>query len=125
MDDLKPKMLGVLRIAVALVLFSYGTQKILGFPVAEQVPPVGSMPWIAGLFELFGGFALLVGFQVRVVAFVLSGLMASAYFMAHFPRGLFPSLNGGSLAAVLSFVFLYFAVAGAGAFSIDAKRGKA
>lgn len=125
MKDLKPVMLSVMRIAVALVLFSYGTQKILGFPVAEQVPAMGTLPWVAGVLELVAGFLLLVGFQARLAAFVLSGLMASAYFIAHFPRGIYPSLNGGGLAAVLCFVFLYLAVAGPGPISIDAKRGKA
>jgi putative oxidoreductase len=110
-----------MRIVSALVLFSYGTQKILGFPVALRTPPVGSLSWIAGLLELTVGFLLLIGFMSRSAAFLLSGLMAFAYFVGHFPTSFFPSLNGGVAAAVLSFVFLYLAASGPGPLSLDAR----
>jgi putative oxidoreductase len=117
---LQSHLLSLLRIVSALVLFSYGTQKILHFPAVEQVPPVGSLPWIAGLFELILGFLVLIGFQTRIAAFVLSGVMAFAYFLRHAPQSFYPAQNGGVAAILFCFIFLYFAAAGAGPFSIDA-----
>jgi putative oxidoreductase len=117
---LQPALLSLLRIVSALVLFSYGTQKILHFPAAERVPDVGSLPWIAGLLELTLGFLVLIGFQTRAAAFVLSGLMAFAYFIGHASRGFFPAQNGGVAAILFCFVFLYIVAAGAGPFSVDA-----
>lgn len=116
----QPAMLSILRIVTGLLLLSYGTMKILHFPVGMQ-PPVGSLPYIAGCLELVGGALLLVGLATRPVAFVLSGLMAAAYFVAHMPKGFFPALNGGSLAMILSFLLLYIFVAGPGPISLDAK----
>ncbi len=122
LDLASPYLLSLLRIVSALVLFSYGTQKILHFPVAERVPPVLSLPWIAGLFELTLGFLLLIGFMSRAAAFILSGLMAFAYFIAHFPQSVFPSQNGGVAAILFCFIFLYLVAAGPGPVSIDARR---
>lgn len=119
-DHLQPYFLSLLRFISALVLFSYGTQKILHFPIVERVPPMGSLPWIAGIFELVLGFSLLIGFKTRPVAFILSGLMAFAYFLSHFPRDFFPAQNGGVAAILFCFIFLYLAVAGGGPFSVDA-----
>lgn len=121
----RPHMLSILRIALGLVLLNFGMAKIFHFHAGQFTPPVGSMSWIAGLFELIGGALFLVGFQTRLVAFVLSGLMASAYFISHFPRGFFPTENGGYAAAVFSVVLLYFVTAGAGPISLDALRKKA
>jgi putative oxidoreductase len=118
----RPYALSLLRIVAALVLFSYGTQKILGFPASDEVPIAFSLSWIAGLFELILGFALLIGFFSRASAFVLSGLMAFAYFMAHFPKGFYPAQNGGVSAILFCFIFFYLAVAGPGPVSIDALR---
>jgi putative oxidoreductase len=83
-------------------------------------PAAFSLPWIAGMLELFGGALLIVGFQTRPVAFVLSGLMAVAYWMAHAPRSPFPALNGGDAAILYCFVFLYFVFSGPGSWSVDA-----
>jgi putative oxidoreductase len=125
MEKYRPYGLSLLRIVAALVLFSYGTQKILGFPVGDKVPPAYSLSWTAGLFELILGFALLVGFYSRASAFVLSGLMAFAYFIAHFPRGFYPAQNGGVAAILFCFIFLYLAIAGPGPLSLDAwRRGR-
>lgn len=118
----QPYLLSLLRIVAALVLFSYGTQKILGFPMVERVPPVLSMPWIAGVFELVCGFLVLIGLFTRPAAFLLSGVMASAYFMAHFPKGFFPAQNGGVAAILFCFIFLYLVFSGPGPLSIDARR---
>ncbi|MGE0237698.1 MAG: DoxX family protein [Parvibaculaceae bacterium] len=118
----RPYGLSLLRIVAALVLFSYGTQKILGFPVADRVPPAYSLSWTAGLMELVLGFALLVGFYSRASAFVLSGLMAFAYFIAHFPKGIYPAQNGGVAAILFCFIFLYLTLSGPGPVSLDAVR---
>lgn len=117
----QPAMLSILRIAAGLLILSYGTMKILHFPVGMQ-PPAGSLPWFAGCFELICGALVTIGLFTRYAAFLLSGVMAVAYFYAHAPNGFFPALNSGSLAMILSFVFLYLAVAGAGPWSVDAKR---
>jgi putative oxidoreductase len=115
----QPHLLSLLRVVSSLVLFSYGTQKILHFPAAERVPDVGSMSWIAGLLELTLGFLVLVGFKTRAAAFVLSGLMAFAYFIGHASKGFYPAQNGGVAAILFCFVFLYLVAAGGGPFSID------
>jgi len=120
-ERLQPYLLSLLRAVSGLVLFSYGTQKILHFPAAQSVPPVGSLSWIAGLLELVLGLFLLIGFKTRPAAFVLSGLMAFAYFIGHFPRGFYPAQNGGVSAILFCFVFLYLSVAGGGPLSVDAK----
>lgn len=121
LSTFQPYMLSILRIVAALVLFSYGTQKILGFPISDRVPPAFSLSWTAGVLELVAGFLLLVGFQSRACAFLLSGLMAFAYFLGHAPRDFFPSLNGGVAAILFCFIFLYIFIAGPGPLSIDAR----
>ncbi|WP_283196143.1 DoxX family protein [Rhizobium sp. AN80A] len=117
---LQPALLSLLRIVSSLVLFSYGTQKILYFPAAERVPDVGSLPWIAGVFELVLGFLVLIGFQTRIAAFVLSGVMAFAYFIGHASKSFYPAQNGGVAAILFCFIFLYIFAAGAGPYSLDA-----
>ena len=111
----------VLRIVSAFLFTSHGLQKILDFPVARATPvELTSLSGIAGLLELVGGMLMLLGLFTRPVAFMLSGEMAFAYFLAHAPQGFWPILNRGELAVLYCFVFLYFAVAGGGSFSIDA-----
>jgi len=117
-----PRMLSVLRIVAGLLFFAHGTQKLLGFPASEFSPEVLSLPWIAGALELVGGPLLIVGLFTRPVAFVLSGQMAVAYWMAHAPQSPFPVLNGGDSAILYCFVFLYLVVAGPGPWSLDALR---
>lgn len=127
-DTWTPRALGLLRIVVGYLYVSHGTAKLLGFPHVAMFDnlQVFSMVGLAGVLELVGGALLLVGLFTRPVAFILSGEMAVAYFIGHAPKGNFlvPSLNGGELAVVYCFVFLFFAAAGAGAWSIDAMRGK-
>jgi putative oxidoreductase len=106
-----------------LFLLQHGTTKYLNFPVGpmNNATPT-TMSGAAGLLELVGGVLLVIGLFTRPVAFILSGMCAVAYFYSHAPRGFFPILNGGELAALYSFVLLYLAAAGGGAWSADALR---
>ena len=115
----EPRALALLRIAAGFMFMLHGTQKHLAFPAARSGVDLLSLPGIAGVMEIVGGALLIVGLFTRPVAFLLSGLMAFAYFIAHAPQAFWPILNRGELAALYSFVFLYFAVAGAGAWSVD------
>lgn len=120
-----PKMLSVLRIVSSLIFIAHGSQKLLNFPARNEgapAPDAFSMFWFAGVLELFGGLLLLIGLFSRPVAFVLSGLMAFAYFIAHAPQNVFPTLNGGDAAILYCFVFLYIVFAGPGPWSVDAAR---
>jgi putative oxidoreductase len=115
-----PRLLSILRIATAFLFMAHGTQKILGFPVPPSFAvELWSLSWVAGMLELVGGALLLVGLFTRPVAFVQSGLMAFAYFIAHAPGGFWPIVNRGELAALYCFVFLYLAAAGGGPWSLD------
>ena len=117
-----PSLLSVLRIIAGFLFVVHGTQKLFGFPAAMPGGPVDWMTrsGIAGMIEVTGGALLLAGLLTRVVAFILSGEMAAAYFIAHAPKGFWPLVNAGELAALYCFLFLYFAAAGAGPFSLDA-----
>jgi putative oxidoreductase len=118
-----PQLLSILRIVTGFLFIEHGTQKWLGFPVALPQPvQFWSTTGIAGALELVGGALMLVGLFTRPVAFILSGLMAFAYFLAHAPQGFWPIVNKGELAAQYCFLFLYFAAAGGGPWSIDAWR---
>lgn len=115
-----PRVLSLLRIVTALLFIEHGTQKLLGFPASDFSPAVLTLPWIAGLLEMVGGAAVLVGFWTRPVSFLLSGLMAVAYFTAHAPQSFFPALNGGDAAILFCFIFFYLVFAGPGPWSLDA-----
>lgn len=124
LDPWRPQLLSVLRIMSAALVLQHGTTKHLNFPAGPMNDAtIGSMSGVAGLIELVGGALLLVGFFTRPVAFVLSGMTAAAYFIAHAPKGFFPILNGGELAALYCFVFLYIAAAGGGPWSLDRAIG--
>lgn len=118
----QPQLLGALRIIAALLFIEHGTQKLFGFPASQMEGSLPPMLLVAAILETVGGILLLIGLFTRPVAFVLSGLMAFAYFMAHAPKSVFPVLNGGDAAILFCFVFLYLVAAGPGAFSIDAQR---
>ena len=116
--------LSALRVVSGFMLMQHGVQKHFGWLLpADQAfrgaPEVFSQMWIAGTLEIGGGLLLLLGLFTRPVAFVLSGLMASAYFIAHVPRGFWPILNQGELAALYCFVFLALAALGGGRLSLD------
>ena len=118
----RPQLLSALRIMTGLCCLQHGTAKLLGFPhvaMFDGLRPF-TLAWIAGVLELVGGVLIVVGLFTRPTAFVLSGLMAFAYFIGHGSRGFFPIVNGGELAVIYCFVFLYLAAAGAGPWSVDA-----
>ncbi len=118
----RPQLLSVLRIMSGLLILQHGTAKLLKFPVVSGMAnvPLSSMGGIAGIFELVGGILLVIGLFTRPAAFILSGMTAVAYFMAHAPKAFYPILNGGELAVLYCFTFLYLAAAGGGPWSIDA-----
>jgi putative oxidoreductase len=132
LEPFSSKLLAILRIVTGLLFMEHGTQKWLHFPAAPvdptkpPAPPISiaSLPGVAGIMELVGGFLIILGLFTRPVAFLLSGEMAVAYWMAHAKRGPFPVLNGGDAAILFCFVFLYLAAAGAGEWSLDRIMGK-
>lgn len=119
--QMTPRVLSVLRIISAFLFMAHGAQKLFGFLAGpdKPTPPLLSQMGIGGILEFFGGALLLVGLFTRPVAFVLSGMMAVAYFQMHAPNGFWPLQNRGELAVVYCFLFLFFAVAGGGAWSLD------
>jgi|SRR5690625_3840238 len=119
----RPLLLSVLRIMSGLLLLQHGTTKFLGFPKSQMsgISPF-TLPGIAGLMELIGGVLLVIGLFTRITAFLLSGMLAVAYFYAHAPGGFYPLLNGGELAVLYCFVFLYLAAAGGGPLALDRIR---
>lgn len=116
-----PQALAVLRIVTGLLFLLHGTQKVLGFPATEMAPPLMSLFGLAGIIEIVTGVLVLVGFFTRPAAFLASGTMAVAYWMAHAPANLFPTNNGGDAAILFCFVFLYLVFAGPGAWSVNKK----
>ncbi|WP_250458437.1 DoxX family protein [Microbulbifer litoralis] len=121
----QPRVLSLLRIVTAFLFMQHGAQKILGFPAPQRHPfELFSLSGVAGILELFGGFLMLIGLFTRPTAFVLSGLMAFAYFIAHAPQSFWPLTNGGESAVLFCFVFLYLFVAGGGSWSVDQLRGR-
>ncbi len=126
-DTWSPRLLGILRIVTGLLFLQHGTAKLFGVPHVAMFDGLQlfSLMGLAGILEAGGGVLIILGLLTRPVAFILAGEMAVAYFMAHAPKALLPLVNQGELAIMYCFVFLYFAIAGAGAFSIDAARNKA
>ena len=123
-----PRVLALLRIVTGYLFIWHGTAKHLKFPhipMFDNLQPF-SLPGIAGMLELVGGALIIVGFLTRPTAFVMSGLMAAAYFIGHASKGnpLLPILNGGELAVLYCFVFLFIWIAGAGAWAVDNLIGR-
>lgn len=118
-----PRMLSILRIITGFLFFWHGSQKLLNYPPSPPMPGGdGSLPplmLVAGILEFGGGLLFLLGLFTRPVAFILSGMMAVAYFMAHASGGFLPIVNKGESAVLYCFVFLYFAFAGGGTWSLD------
>jgi putative oxidoreductase len=117
-----PRALSVLRIISGLMIIQHGMAKYVGFPVVPSLAKVQalSLPGVGGMFELICGALLILGLFTQPAAFLLSGEMAVAYFVVHAPRSPYPLLNGGTLAIIYCFAFLYLSTAGAGPWSVDA-----
>lgn len=115
-----PRVIGVLRIMTGLLFLEHGTSKYFGLPVTQMTGVnMLTLPGVSGVLEIVGGVLIVLGLFTRPVAFILSGNMAFAYFIAHAPRNFFPLTNGGEGAILYCFIFLYLAVAGGGVWSLD------
>jgi putative oxidoreductase len=117
METWSPYILSILRIVAALLFLQHGLSKVFSFPVPG--PPLHGLLVLAAFLEVVGSLMLLAGVFTRIVAFILSGEMAFAYFMAHAPRSFYPIANQGEAAILFCFVFLYIAFAGGGPWSVD------
>jgi putative oxidoreductase len=113
----RPFILSVLRIIAALLFLQHGLQKYFAFPSAG--PHMRPLLYVQGAIEIVGGILLCIGAYTRIVAFILAGDMAFAYFLAHSPRSFYPAVNGGDAAVLYCFVFLYIFFAGGGPLSVD------
>jgi putative oxidoreductase len=117
LEKLRPYILSILRIVTALVFLQYGLAKLIGFP--EAGPPLNGLLHAASIIETVGSLLLIAGIYSRIVAFILSGEMAVAYFMAHAPQSFYPILNHGDAAVLFCFIYFYIVFAGGGAWSVD------
>lgn len=123
LDRWAPYALAALRIVTALLFIEHGTNKLFNFPPGDHhVGFALTLPGIAGMLEFFGGILILLGLFTRPAAFILSGQMAVAYWMAHAPQSFYPVNNGGDAAILFCFVFLYLVFSGPGALSVDGMR---
>ncbi|MAC77609.1 MAG: DoxX family protein [Rhodobacteraceae bacterium] len=119
LNTFAPIVLSIARLIIGLIFMEHGTQKLLGFPASDHAFGMFSLPWFAGIVELACGALIAVGFMTRPAAFLASGTMAVAYFVAHAPNSFFPVNNGGDAAILYCFFFLYLVFAGPGPISID------
>jgi putative oxidoreductase len=122
MAPFAPQTYALLRIVVGFLFLWHGSQKLFDFPIALPAGTPAFIVWGAGPIELVGGILVMVGLFTRWAAFLCSGLMAAAYWMAHGTNALLPIMNGGEPAALYCFVFLYIAAQGAGIWSVDGAR---
>ncbi|MBS1182022.1 MAG: DoxX family protein [Proteobacteria bacterium] len=117
-----PRGLAVLRIVTALLFLEHGTMKFFGFPVSMGDGALPPLMIVAAAIEVIASLMIIAGFYTRVAAFIASGQMAVAYFMAHAPQSFWPAVNQGESAILYCFIFLYIALAGAGAWAVDNSR---
>jgi putative oxidoreductase len=120
----QPAALSLFRFITGLLLFQYGVAKIFKFPVVPQFADLPPLIMAAGTIELVLGALLMIGLFTRIAAFILSGEMAFAYFIGHFPRGFLPLLNNGTAAILFCFACLYLSTSGGGPWSVDAMMKK-
>ncbi len=120
----QPRALAILRIVTGLCFLAHGVVKLFGFPEGAQPgqQEIASLMGVGGVLELVGGALILLGLFTRPTAFVLSGMMAVAYWMFHAPQGVYPVINGGDAAILYCFIFLYLVASGPGAWSLDGTR---
>ena len=123
MKPYESQVYAVMRIVIGLLFLFHGASKLFGFPVPAPGEAPAFVIYVAGPIELVGGVLVMVGFLTRWAAFVCSGQMAAAYWMAHGFNGLFPIANGGELAALYCFAFLFVAARGPGIWSVDGTLG--
>jgi len=109
----------IFRIVIGFMFMLHGTQKFFNWPPAKQAVPIAGLMLVAGIIELVGGFLIMIGFFSSFAAFIASGMTAVAYFMVHQPNGSLPIMNGGELAVLYCFAFLYVAARGSGVWSVD------
>ena len=124
LDSWSPRLLSLLRIVTGFLFIPHGMQKLFGMPGGKEASELFSLMGFAGSLEFFGGILILLGLFTRLTAFILSGQMAFAYFMAHAPKGFLPIINNGELAVLYCFAFLYLCAAGPGPWSLDELRRK-
>jgi putative oxidoreductase len=122
LSEWEPRVLSIVRIVTGLLFMEHGLGKLFGFPIPQGNPAMFQLLWFAGVIEAIGGLLLALGLFTRTVAFITSGEMAVAYFYSHFPNGFYPLANRGDSAILYCFIFLYFFVAGGGAWSLDRLR---
>jgi putative oxidoreductase len=126
LDVWSPRVLSLLRIIAALLFMEHGLMKVFHFPAPQPgaPDPLPALLLVAAWMEIVGGGLLALGLFTRATAFLLSGEMAAAYFLAHAPKGFYPALNGGEAAVLYCFVFLFLVFAGGGEWSLDAQVRK-
>lgn len=124
MKAFQPQAYALMRMVAGFLFLWHGTQKLLGFPIAMPMEAPAFIIYVAGPIELVGGLLVMIGLFTGAAAFLSSGLMAAAYWMAHGTKALFPLENGGELAALYCFVFLFISTKGSGIWSVDASMGK-
>lgn len=124
MKNYQGETYALMRIVTGLLFLWHGTQKLFGFPAPMPMEAPAFIVYVAGPIELVGGALVMLGLFTRWAAFLCSGLMAAAYWMAHGRKDLFPMLNGGELAVLYCFVFLFISAYGSGRWSVDAARGE-
>ena len=120
LDRWAPTMLSILRFVAAILFLQHGLSKLFGWPQPGHMPEFMTLFWFAGCIETVGGVLVALGLFTRIAAFVMSGEMAFAYFMARASKSFFPIISGGDIDALFCFVFLYLVFAGAGPLSLDA-----
>jgi putative oxidoreductase len=112
------RVYAIFRIVIGFLFMCHGLQKMFGVLGGQKVEQLASLPGLAGVIELVCGFLVMIGLLTSWAAFLASGTMAVAYFMAHFPRDFWPIVNQGELAVAYCFAFLYIAARGAGPWSV-------
>ncbi|HUF17989.1 MAG TPA: DoxX family protein [Thermoanaerobaculia bacterium] len=123
-EKFSPPLYAILRIVSGLLFLMHGTKKFFGWPGGGNPVELVSLYGLAGIIEIVAGAMIMVGFFTSLAAFISSGQMAVAYFIAHIPRGFWPLENGGEPAALFAFIFLYMAAMGSGIWSVDAAMGR-
>ena len=120
----QPEALAILRIVTGLTFLAHGVIKLFGFPAGAEPgqQEIATLLGVGAILETVGGLLIILGLFTRPTAFVLSGMMAVAYWMFHAPSSPYPAVNGGDAAILFSFVFLYLVTSGPGAWSLDGAR---